>query len=178
MKIDHLPETYRRVVTSVMNRIKETDPDDHRILEEFVELVDVTGFSNEADRGEWKPTREPTIEEIRADVRVADGIFFGNVFLAPDIPEEKLVAIVAHEFGHAATTDDDLIDVGGPSDEWRSELAADRKAIGWGFKTEIMSHRETVDRLHHAVGEWIEIDGVRWRITEDLRMEEMADSPR
>ncbi len=175
MKIEHLPETYRRVVTYVMDRIKETNPDDHRVLEEFVLSVDVTDFSDDAAMGEWKPSREPTFEEIRADVRVADGIFFGKVLLAPDISEEKLVAIVAHEFGHAATTDDDLIDVGGPSDAWRSELAADRKAIGWGFKTEILSHRETVDRLHHAVGEWIEIDGVRWRITEDLRMEEMAD---
>jgi len=173
MKIDHLPETYRRVVTSVLTRIAVSAPEDRRLLEDFVEAVDITDFPDEADLGEWKRTRHPTMEEMRGDEWLASGLCWGRILLAPGIPEEMLVATFAHECGHAVTTIDDLFDVGGPSDEWRSELAADRKAIGWGFKTEIMSHRETADWLHHAVGEWIEIDGVRWRITEDLLMEEM-----
>jgi hypothetical protein len=178
MKLDHLPDHYRKAFELVLERIAEIAPEDREAIEVFVESVEVFRFPGEPGAlGEWKRTSFPkTVEELRADPRLAEGITWGNLLLAPEIPAAKLVAVIAHELGHALTTGEDLEDVGGPSDEWRSELAADRKAISWGFKVEIEASRKTSDPIHHAVGEWFEDCGRRWRVTEDLCLEEMGGS--
>lgn len=177
MDCQSLPPNYKEAVRVVLERIMQANPEDHQLLLDFVESVELHDFGDGGQTGgERVVTRYPaSIEDYRADDRVADGILWGKILLRPGLSERELLQIFVHECGHAATTDDDLQEVGGPCDEWRSELAADRKAIQWGFRDETLERRQSGDWIHHALGDWIEDFGRRWRITEDLRVEPMEN---
>lgn len=175
MNINQLPESYRAVVEEVLEQIRKQCPDDHRLLQDFVESVEVFDFDDDT-MGELVQTRESSsLEEIQSDLRLANGIVWSKILIAPDLTNRQLRAVFAHECGHAATTLDDLEESGGPSDEWKSELAADRKAaFHWGFGEEILELRKQVEEFHHATSKWIELDGTRWRISEELKMKEVC----
>ena len=90
------------------------------------------------------------------------------------LPWEHLVATVAHECGHVATRESELLKRGGlrlsSDDEWISELCADWHAFRWGFEKQIRAHAPRRSFAHHAVlpGEVITMDladGPRsWRV--------------
>jgi hypothetical protein len=84
------------------------------------------------------------------------------------------VAIVAHELGHVATTEDDFAKREALTDsEWASDACADYYAYRWGFARQIRKHQRTRDKGHHGglPGDVIEIDcslptgTMRYRVT-------------
>lgn len=171
MDLSPLPENYRRVVTAALERIRAASPEDHRLLMDFVEAVELVEFEEEDRRGLWlQSERAPTREEVWADERIADGIRWGKIQIASGLDEHQFLLVFVHEAGHAATRMDDLEAVGGPTDELRGELAADRKAIEWGFREEVMERRKTGEPFHHFGQAWREENGTRWILTDDLRI--------
>jgi hypothetical protein len=88
-----------------------------------------------------------------------------------------LVAIVAHELGHAATTEDDLYERSALPPEWASECCADFYAYRWGFGPELRAARPYASAGHHGPGPdeefTCESDGVvdRYRVTADFCVE-------
>ena len=100
----------------------------------------------------------------------------GFVDLLPDHSLD-LVAIVAHELGHAATTGDDLDERSALSAEWASECCADFYAHRWGFGPELRAARADASADHHGPGPNMEFtfetDGVvdRYRVTADFGVE-------
>jgi hypothetical protein len=124
--------------------------------------------------GEWK--RDPDVKARRLEdlqdpvIDEAEmGYGPGTLYVAEHHPD--LIATVAHELGHAATRWEDTTRRGGPSDEWKSELAADWYAYRWGFGRAIARGRKTRAWLHHLGGPGFrfseDADGVRYhyRIT-------------
>jgi len=67
-------------------------------------------------------------------------------------PRWRLLAVLAHELGHAATNEDDLNtrfeEIG--NSEWASEGCADYYAYRWGFGREIRRHSPERDFGHHG----------------------------
>ena len=86
---------------------------------------------------------------VFGDVLEDDDQCQGIIALAPDA---DVVAVAAHELGHAATTEDDMIRRQAPDEEWASELAADYYAYKWGFGRAIAKQRPRRYIGHHAAG--------------------------
>jgi len=60
------------------------------------------------------------------------------------------IALVAHELGHACTTESDYKRLGGGFDvEWEAELLADKYGYKWGFGRQISQHRKLNRSLEH-----------------------------
>lgn len=87
----------------------------------------------------------------------------GVVALARD----AVLATVAHELGHAATTVKDMERRQAPDDEWAAELSADYYAYKWGFARAIGRTRRWRRLSHHAVGpgQVIGLGGRWWRVS-------------
>jgi len=104
--------------------------------------------------------------------------------------DDLTVEEVAHEFGHAFTSGNDLWDRGGvPTEEWKYEACADMHAVRWGLMTIehiAARHSNNVEAaqqigpsddpawFHHGPvpgGDWVEFGGKRWRLTKDFVFE-------
>lgn len=122
--------------------------------------------------GEWKRNRKFNIENLKGDEDERPG----TIYISEGLPIEELMVTFAHECGHACTSGEDLIRIGGPSDEWSSEFAADKYAYKWGFGRTIAKYRKKRVRLHHGVGpgkSWKESNGEYWlhyRVTRNFRI--------
>jgi hypothetical protein len=130
----------RRVVRIVLDRIRSRCPSDFERLQSLVREIIPLSRSQIRDgtRGQWIE------EQGSADDPSTWGYGYfaspGKMLLAEDFETpEDAIATVAHEFGHACTSFDDLERRGAHiSDEWTSELAADWYACKkWGFACEI-----------------------------------------
>ena len=62
-----------------------------------------------------------------------------------------LIAIIAHECGHAITREREFEKRDGVSSEWASELCADFHAFRWGFEKQIRAHAHQRSVAHHCV---------------------------
>ena len=88
-------------------------------------------------------------------------------------PRATLVGVLAHEFGHAASTPEDVEARSGLGGEWGSELAADHHAAKWGFGRLLASLRSSRCAAHHGPvpGEEVVVAfgqyRVAWRVTDD-----------
>ena len=78
------------------------------------------------------------------------------MYVLEDQPPASLVAVVAHELGHACTMFSDLwrrFAPGTPLDDgWAREFAADWYAYKWGFGRALARHRKERDWMHHGPG--------------------------
>jgi hypothetical protein len=88
-------------------------------------------------------------------------------------PREKLVEVLVHELGHAASTPEDVRVRSGLGGEWGSKLAADHHAAKWGFGPLMASMRPQRDVEHHghAPGERVVVrfreHRMEWRVTDN-----------
>lgn len=154
----------RATVDAVLTRIKERFPDDYAVLLKVVEAIAPVPQEEVAagTGGQWVRRDFATMEEER-------GWFAGHelpvdltrrpgTVLVLDSPAGT-AGLVAHELGHAFTTDDDIHDRGEcPSEDWASELAADYHACRWGFAADIAADRPTRDWMHHCAAPGDRID--------------------
>ena len=66
------------------------------------------------------------------------------------LPWIRLVAIIAHELGHAMTRESEFYKRSSVNSEWAIELCADRYAFRWGFERHIRVHAPFRLFAHHA----------------------------
>jgi hypothetical protein len=157
----------------VLDQVRQRRPGDFAALTRLVRrIVPVSAESLEKDPGtlgEWKQCPD---ELLPWDPAHPDPVHVrpSGVVELLDEEHEDVVATVAYEFGHVCTRHEDLWRRGGPSDEWRSELAADWYAYRWGFGRAISRSRKRRKLLHHlgGPGDVVEVDGCRFRITRSL----------
>ncbi len=141
----------RQALETVLARIQERHPKDLERLVGAVESVEPITGADDGTQGQWvarKPTEaygHPSLE-------------WGYTVPAPGVlyvreDDKHLVAVIAHELGHACSVKEDLQRRGQLlKDGWASELAADWYAYRWGFGREIARLRPHRDRKHHLVG--------------------------
>jgi hypothetical protein len=103
----------------------------------------------EGTRGEFKRlgprlVPHPVFGEVFEDDQDCRGV----IFFARDVDP----GVIAHEFGHAVSTDADMARRRAPDDEWASELAADWYAYKWGFGRDVARARSSRRLGHHGPG--------------------------
>lgn len=132
----------RGAVRAVLAQIESRDPTDlERIRRRVKEIRPLFG--------RWR-------EEGTLGVWVADEGGIGNfdftstgvVGLALDLHDP--VAVVAHEFGHVCTQEEDFLKREAAGSEWASELCADYYAYKWGFGRIIARQRPRREFSHHG----------------------------
>lgn len=174
----------RKAVAQVLRQIRLRYPGDfERLHRKVLRIVPLSQRKQHGGtQGEWvKNEVKLSPEEQWQGVRQRDPIVLdaldgyppGVIYLAE--ADTNLIALVAHELGHAATRSEDIKRRGDfSSDEWAHELAADWYAYRWGFGREIARDRKTRYVGHHLSGPNTrfseECDGVRYhyRITRNL----------
>lgn len=86
-------------------------------------------------------------------------------------------SVILHELGHVACRVSDKHWIGGPSDEWNSEMAAARKTFQWGAEELTRKYFPASDWLHHGGLPGAEVDVplvggefARFKVAEDFKM--------
>ncbi len=146
----------RRTLGEVLDRIQSAQPQDYAQLRRFVRKVVPLAPEETEDgtMGQWKEEKPPEYDETNWNEYDASGGTPGILYVKEDLSRPELVAIMAHELGHACTTPDDLKARGSIlEDLWTSELTALWYAVErWGFRREMNIIRPKLNRLHH--GPW------------------------
>lgn len=159
----------RQAARKVLKQIKKRSLKDFTRLQSLIKNI-VPYSENNGTMGEWKEEplnpSDPKIWLPGFDEFARAGI----VEIYEQATQAQLIATLAHEFGHACTTSDDLSRRKSPSDEWDSELSADWYAYKWGFARFIARHRKDREWLHHLVGpgHWFEYNGTRYLISRNF----------
>jgi hypothetical protein len=142
----------RDALKSVLDTIRSAQPEDYlRLLRVVKEVVPLAPEETEdGTMGEWK---QDLADDDPATWDYGVGETPGVLYIDESHTPTELIAILAHELGHACTVVEDREAREAPSDEWASEATADWYAVRrWDFGTEMEVRREGRDRLHH--GPW------------------------
>ncbi len=137
----------------VLFAIMEGHPEDFaRILRLVTEVVPITPeLRDEGTEGAWETKVFLETEDPETWGRGFDETP-GRILIDEDLQPLRLLALFAHELGHTCTGEDDLEFTHAPSDEWASELSADRFAYKWRFGEAIAVQQKLRDRWHHCGG--------------------------
>lgn len=167
-----------RIANRCLRRIKKQAPEDFARLQRVVRYVSSYDTKRECDLGEWVADPPPSDRPEHWDWE--EGEMTGQLFIKPDLPEDQLIGVFVHELGHACTVFDDLRELRTKcSDEWASEIRADKYASHWGFERYLQICRESRDMLHHGPApgsEWEEY-GARFRLNADYSVERLTPIP-
>jgi hypothetical protein len=175
----------RRAIRQVIDQVRERCPRDFARLRRLVrEIRPLSGRERrEGTLGRWVEDPE-TGDPWEWGPDELQGAFPGVLLLSEELDPACLVATVAHELGHACTTDADM-DRRGPvfTDAWASEFSADWYAYKWGFGKHIARQREHRHFGHHGAGPGqrfaVGSDGrERWfRVTRNFVVQEIEPQP-
>ncbi len=138
-------------IHGVLLQIKERNPKDFQRLQKLVLVIKPFDNAGEADLGECLGVNTSPVDQVTRDICAWEKQ--SVIMLAGRIPHDHLIAVVAHEFGHAATRAIDLYRRGHKNNvesKWRSELTADWYAYKWGFGRQITEHRPMRDWRQHS----------------------------
>ncbi len=145
----------RRNIRRVLDQIKVRCPKDFERIQRLVKRFRWLSEREDDGKtsGEWCSIPTPPEDLLYTD-RAAYAAWFdnppGDVGLAKRLAEDRHVATIAHELGHACTRVEDLDRRGEhPSDEWTSELCADWYAYKWGFGRQIAQSRKSRNLMRH-----------------------------
>lgn len=175
----------RKTVAAVWRHLRAHFAEDARLLFRIIkEITPLSDYANDGGtNGQWFLFPFQDFGEQATFYRMNGGEHgqgYGRMELLDD--NQLTPDIVAHEMGHAFTSEDDLYKRNGP-DEWASEAAADMHAVRWGLLTcESIRRRHAAAVaaeagncwMHHGPppgGGWIEYDGARWRLHENFEFE-------
>jgi len=141
----------RKVLRQVLTRIERAAPRDFERLRVLVRRVGPYPEWQPGDLAIWELDQPQADDQETWDWGLPGGP--GVVKVAPFVRGRLLVAVLAHELGHAATRLEDLRRRGAVGDEWASEFCADWYACKWGFSRELRSELLPIRYpLHH--GPW------------------------
>ena len=113
----------RKEVKKTLQRIRDRNPKDFGRLQKLVRAIQPYHDAGEGDIGIWLP-ENPDADDP-ATWYYGFGDTPGILKINENITKEEFPGILAHELGHAATTQKERERRGPISDEWQSELAAD-----------------------------------------------------
>ena len=161
------PET-AEAVREVLARIRKASKQDYlRILQCVVAVVPLSADEAPHAAGQWVPDlgkeelgREKGIN-LPGIVKVREGI-------------SDLHMTLAHEFGHACETHEDVEEHPCDHGKWVSEIIPNRYAYQWGFEKELQEFWARIGEVsdHHGVppGTEFEYLGEKYLVTEDHRI--------
>jgi hypothetical protein len=122
-----------------------------------------------------------THEQLEQHERERDSYTWDVAVLFARSLDEDMVAVVAHELGHVATTRDDFDRRDGLDGEWASESCADYYAYRWGFARAIRRHQRSRNLGHHGTlpGGIITIDGIgTFKMTRNFHLHPVENTPK
>ncbi len=170
--------TARRTLGQVLDRIRVAQPIDYDRLRRVVREVIPLSPEEPADgtTGEWKAEKpryyHPDTWAYGSEETT------GLLYVDEKLPRLELVAVLAHELGHACTVSEDVEARGSMlEDEWASELTALWYAVErWGFRSETNAIRPKLNRLHHGPwpGEEFETEQGKFIIGKDYVCREVS----
>lgn len=133
----------------VLGTVREQHPDDFARLRRRVKRLAVLPRSVKNARGRWRARR-------------------GVILLSPIA--EDLLAVVAHELGHACTTAEDMAKRKVAGRDWAIELSADSYVLKWGLGQSLDQIRPYRNAQHHgpAPGATVRLNGCQYRLTRQL----------
>ncbi|OFX10248.1 MAG: hypothetical protein A2516_08450 [Alphaproteobacteria bacterium RIFOXYD12_FULL_60_8] len=136
------PGKVQRAVREVLAQIESRHPRDfERIKRRVKEIRPLFGrWRQEGTLGVWIADE--------GGIGNFDFTSLGVVGLALDLHDA--VAVVAHEFGHVCTQEEDFAKREAAGSEWASELCADYYAYKWGFGRLIAQQRPRREFSHHG----------------------------
>jgi hypothetical protein len=144
-------------------------PDDFaRLTTRVLGFRDLSSGAADDSRGRWLTDDAGPVPNRESQ---------GFVELSPC--DRAVVALVAHELGHAVATDDDVEQRATIDSEWAEEMTADYYAHKWGFGAAIEASRRERCWLHHGPAPSSEFEVnledparvLRYRVTRDFRFE-------
>ena len=156
----------------VLRQVRERSPEDFkRLRQRILRLAPLAKDYEDNAAGKWTPPRKMT-----AKWEYPGAWSQGVVRLQEASPHK--IALVAHELGHACTTELDYERLGGGFDvEWETELLADKYGYKWGFGRQISQDRKlNRSLLHHgpAPGTVFTVENgqsiSRYRVTRSFRI--------
>ncbi len=163
--------TMRAAVEQVLQQIQQRQPKDFARLVPLVRDITLVPKRDIAAgvMGEWQRDNRYVDPDYLIAMGRGDEVGRG-VLLLTDAPSDELSAIIAHEFGHVCTRDEDLQRRGDVDGEWASEFAADWYAYRWGYGRMIACNRKTRHLLHHGAtpGQVFEVDDQRYRLSRNF----------
>ncbi len=138
----------RHAIRTVLSGVRQRHPKHYARLVERVRAIRWLPNSQDRTVGRW---------DSKATLYDKDGRWVeeGIVYLSRELargPRWKIVAVVAHEFGHACTTEADVRRRHCPKRKWAYELCADWYAYQWGFGSELRQYMPSRDMKHHLAG--------------------------
>lgn len=142
IKIHQIPcdfeeQTYLDAIQTTLDIIKTKRLKDYLRIIKLVKSIGPIKNEFDGTLGEWKSPWGPETS--------------GHIILARNLSGDELIAVIAHEFGHVATTFEDLILRKCPcADEWTSEVCADWYVYKWGFGRKLAKLRKSLDKMHHG----------------------------
>ena len=155
-------ELARHAVSRVLGRIGKRFPDDFARLSDRVRMIRPLPKRRAADgtHGEWIARTFEQIYwnadpfELSDEIRLQWDEWHSGVVEVLEVgrTESQLLAVIAHELGHACSTREDISRRAAPFDEWGSEAAADWYAYRWGFGRYIGAGRKSRSLGHHGPG--------------------------
>ena len=167
----------RAVVDFVLKRIQERSPEQYAAIRYLVRgIVPLSkGQQGDGTMGQW--VNEEAIAEDPSTWGDDQNRVPGTLFLAENVlDDDQAIANVAHEFGHACTTLENVDARSVGNEEWAHELSADYYADKvWGFHDEIERSRISRQANHHGPkpGEPVIYCGKKYLITDDYGIEQI-----
>ena len=141
-------------VRHVLREIRKRRPEDFGRLTVKVKVIKYLTQAEEADGtvGEWRrwPLNQDPKNPDTWTLTECDAL--GVVLLKQCLSRDRFIATLAHELGHACTTQGVFDRRESPDSEWAHELAADWYAYRWGFGRYIARDRLTRRFAHHCAG--------------------------
>ena len=180
-------------IEQILRQIRQRKPRDYDRLAS--RILEIMWLSREDEakgiKGGWRSRGEIEPPDVIPDFVIADereletnrklrqqyqeglrGVI-GLARACSSLARWQIIALVAHEFGHACTNYEDIEPRNSPyfdgfdADEWSLELCADMYAYRWGFGREMRRAISSRDPIHHLTGPGgiIQIDDRLYRIS-------------
>ncbi len=164
--LERAPEDFRRLRWRVL--------DFRWLLEEEVE------DGNEGHFDAKKPSELPPEAEEPAYRIIDEHNWPGEIKLFRELTGSRLIAIVAHELGHAATRSEDtqrrLRRNEFPYRRWIDDACANKYAFKWGFSKQIRKEQKSRDPNRSMVlpGHTIPSDGDVYKMTPNFYLRKIS----
>lgn len=127
----------RKIVSHVCRHLRKNFPNDARILTIIVQGI--KPFNKQeptyGKTGRWNTIYLKYLDEARAWLEKVGGHGRWPGIIKLQDNDGLTIGTVAHELGHAFTSDDEIKSRCAPTYDWANEVAADMHAMRWGLLT-------------------------------------------
>ena len=175
----------RKAIRQVLKRILESAPEDFKRLRWRV--LDFRWFPEEevedGNKGHFdakQPSELPPEAEGPAYRIIDEHNWPGEIKISRELTGSRLIAIIAHELGHAATRSEDsqrrLHRNEFPRKHWVDEACANKYAFKWGFSKQIRKEQKSRDPNRSLIlpGQTIPFGGDVYKMTPNFYLRKVV----